>query len=219
MALSAKEKTLVSSMSDHGFDFATSLHAVAYKAISKAFCDKEDHGEFAAAVFKACPTYAQKPLASWLRRHGLNITTDSVVGNTDVGGPTDYKKSDYHIRSAKADCNILPLVQSHIVRKEKPAKEYLGTLKEQAAAEVEKLVKRVKGDKNRPNGPEVAATINVMLNSAPEKVEVAATWTLVGGNGEEAYDITPEEFALLVQFLEKRQEIAASMLHIEKLAA
>jgi hypothetical protein len=220
MALSSNESKLISSMSDVGFDFATSLHAVAYKSVSKAFCDKKDAGEFAAAVFKACPTYAQKPLASWFRRHGLNVTTATVVADTTIGGPLDYKKSDYHIRGAKADCNILPLVQTHVVRKTVKGKEYTGTLQEQAAQEIEKLVKRVSADKTRHNAKDVAAVINAKLNGKAPVEKVQAEFTLTGKAGD-SYDVSPEEFELLLAFLTKRQEIVAGMMHIEplKLAA
>lgn len=114
MALTLKEQSLVSSLSNLGFDMASQLHAVAYKAICKAYSSL-DGGEFARAVFHAVPLYAQESLARWFKRHGLNVSVDGPKGSKSIiGGVLKTANERRDVTAAKQDCIILPVVAGNL---------------------------------------------------------------------------------------------------------
>lgn len=159
MPLNKSELALVAAIDDKGFGFAEAVHRACAKAVAKAYTTADDGGEFARAIFAALPVYAMRPVAEWLRKHGLAVSIDGKKGELSrIGGILRPKFQRRDIEEAKRN-PPLAMVDAHVPStKPRAAKEDVRTIKAKAADAVAAFVARQK-----KADPEVGAAINSML--------------------------------------------------------
>jgi hypothetical protein len=164
----------VVSLNNKGVAAAEALHALGIHAVQAAYSNKDaEHAEY---LINNIPQFMRKPLASWMKRAGLNVNAP-IVGSASwaVTGILDSKKQ----KKAFDFIKETPVIEVDEVatkaKKVKPVIDEADGADKRAQAHAAKLIKRLRdgvGDNGDGADAHAAAWLNDALN-AQAKLQAA----------------------------------------------
>lgn len=190
MAMSKAFHDGVMSIAAKGAALAEKLQGLGAEAVRAAYANADC--EKAQFMLDNLPQYMRKPLASWLRRAGLNILFP-VTGSArfDVQGVLDQKRQSKAFEFVEKTPVLVIEAEIKQPKKEKPLE---GTPEDRASKAVAAIVSRL-----REKDPETAALINEAWAGSPKLC-------LINAQGGIRY-LTPEDYEVCEALLQKREGI------------
>jgi hypothetical protein len=204
--LNKTELSIIAKLSDASFGNAEAMHYAGFKAVNRAYCNKEDNGEMARACYDALRVVDRVEFARFVRKYGLNVVIDKSVAV--IGGVTNQKNADKHIRGAKEDIAFFKLIDAHVKPRPVP-KEDDRTVAEKADDAIKSMVKRYASpsEKLSPVEQEESKAIAALLNQRIQRPGWVGTFQQLHLNESEVKAIV--DFIVESRMVESSERKAA----------